>query len=187
MIYIHAHWSTLFFRPRTKKDTQPVNSIDFHPSGDFLLAGTQDPHVRVYDIHTLQCYTNNNQQRTHHHLGAITQIQYAPETGRMFATASIDGTVKIWDSVSSQCVRTLSKVHGGGMAVSSVRWTRNEKYLLTAGMDSCLRLWDVANGQLVMTYKGHDQRSQMLQVPTKINQIIKYHLWSFLFLFLAWL
>lgn len=146
------------------KDTQPVNSIDFHPSGDFLLAGTQDPHVRVYDIHTLQCYTNNNQQRTHHHLGAITQIQYAPETGRMFATASIDGTVKIWDSVSSQCVRTLSKVHGGGMAVSSVRWTRNEKYLLTAGMDSCLRLWDVANGQLVMTYKGHDQRSQMLQV-----------------------
>jgi hypothetical protein len=40
---------------------------------------------------------------------------------------------------------------------------------------------------LVMTYKGHDQRSQMLQVPTKINQIIKYHLWSFLFLFLAWL
>jgi cleavage stimulation factor subunit 1 len=97
-------------------------------------------------------------------LGAITQIQYARETGRMFATASIDGTVKIWDSVSSQCVRTLSKVHGGGMAVSSVRWTRNEKYLLTAGMDSCLRLWDVANGQLVMTYKGHDQRSQMLQV-----------------------
>ncbi|KAI8342704.1 WD40-repeat-containing domain protein [Chlamydoabsidia padenii] len=146
---------------RYLQDTQPVNSIDFHPSGDFLLAGTQDPHIRVYDINTLQCYTN--QQRNQQHLGAITQIQYGPESGRMFATGSIDGAVKIWDGVSSQCVRTLSKVHGGGMAVSSVRWTRNEKYLLTAGMDSCLRLWDVASGQLVMTYKGHDQRSQMLQ------------------------
>ncbi|CAO3599577.1 unnamed protein product [Absidia cylindrospora] len=146
---------------RYLQDTQPVNSIDFHPSGDFLLAGTQDPHIRIYDINTLQCYTNR--QQSDRHQAAITQIQYSLETGRLFASCSVDGTVKIWDGISSQCIKTLERVHGGGMAISSIRLTRNEKYVLTAGMDSCLRLWDISSGKPVMEYKGHEQRSQMLQ------------------------
>ncbi|KAI8099577.1 WD40-repeat-containing domain protein [Halteromyces radiatus] len=152
---------------RYLQDTQPVHSIQFHPSGDFLLAGTQDPQIRIYDVNTLQCYTNR--QHTERHQAAISQIRYAPETGRMFASSSVDGTVKIWDGVSGQCIKSLEKVHGG-LAVSSVRITKNEKYILTAGMDSSLRLWDISSGKLMMEYKGHEQRSQMLQPDFSYNE-----------------
>ncbi|KAI9308203.1 WD40-repeat-containing domain protein [Cunninghamella echinulata] len=151
---------------RYLQDTQPVNSISFHPSGDFLLAGTQDSNVRVYDVNTLQCYTNRSS--VDKHSGAITQIRYS-DSGKIFASSSIDGTVKIWDCVSSQCIKVLDKVHGG-MAVSSVRLTRNEKYILTAGLDSHLRLWDITSGKLLMEYSGHEQRTQMLQPDFTFNE-----------------
>ncbi|KAI8059070.1 WD40-repeat-containing domain protein [Gilbertella persicaria] len=144
---------------RYLQDAQPVNSICFHPSGDFLLAGTKDAAVRIYDVKTLQCYTNSSSADVHR--GSVSQIRYS-NTGKIFATSSFDGTVRIWDSTSSQCIRTLEGAHGG-TAVSSVRFTANEKYLLTAGLDSTIRLWEVTSGNVLMEYKGHEQRTQMLQ------------------------
>jgi cleavage stimulation factor subunit 1 len=102
------------------------------------------------------------------HRGSITQIRYS-NTGKIFATSSLDGTVRIWDSTSSQCIKTFAGAHGGA-AVSSVRITNNEKYVLTAGLDSTLRLWDISSGKVLMEYKGHEQRSQMLQPAFNCNE-----------------
>lgn len=44
------------------QDTHNVRSLSFHPSGDFLLAGT-DHHVpHLYDVSTFQCYLSANVQ-----------------------------------------------------------------------------------------------------------------------------
>ena len=151
---------------RYLQDVHPVNSICFHPSGDFLLAGTKDSAVRIYDVKTLQCYTNSSTADMHR--GGISQIRYA-NSGKFFTSSSLDGTVRIWDSVSSQCIRTLDNAHGGA-AVSSVRITNNEKYLMTAGLDSTVRLWEISSGKILMEYKGHDQRTQMLQPSFTHNE-----------------
>ncbi|KAI9007939.1 WD40-repeat-containing domain protein [Phycomyces nitens] len=151
---------------RYLQDAQPVNSICFHPSGDFLLAGTRDAAVRVYDVKTLQCYSNNNTAEMHR--GSITQIRYS-HTGKMFASSSADGSVRIWDGVTSKCIRNLENVHSG-TAVSSVRLTANEKFVLTAGLDSTVRLWEITSGKMVMEYTGHQQRTQMLQPSFTYNE-----------------
>ncbi|KAG0167437.1 cleavage stimulation factor, 3' pre-RNA, subunit 1 [Apophysomyces sp. BC1034] len=151
---------------RYLQDTQPVNTICFHPSGDFILAGTQDASIRVYDVKTLLCYTNSNTAEMHR--GPITQIRYS-HTGRLFASASADGNVRIWDSVSSRCVKLLEGVHSG-TAVSSVRMTRDEKYVLTSGLDSAVRLWEISSGKKVMEYVGHEQRTQLLQPTFSYNE-----------------
>lgn len=131
-----------------------------------MLAGTKDATVRVYDVKTLQCYTNAPGSDTHR--GSISQIRYS-QTGKIFATSSLDGTVRIWDSTSSQCVKVLDSAHSGA-AVSSVRFTNNEKYIMTAGLDSTVRLWDITSGNILMEYKGHDQHSQMLQPDFSYNE-----------------
>lgn len=41
---------------------------------------------------------------------------------------------------------------------------QSERYVLSAGLDSTMRLWDVSSGKVVMEYRGHEQRAQMLQV-----------------------
>ncbi|KAG1468540.1 hypothetical protein G6F56_003777 [Rhizopus delemar] len=140
-------------------DASPVNSISFHPSGDFLLAGTEDSAIRIYDVRTLQCFTNSNNANVHQ--GSISQIRYS-KTGKIFASSSLDGSVRVWDSVSSQCIKVLDRAHGGA-AVSSVRISKNEKYVLTAGLDSSMKLWDISTGGVIMEYKGHENRSTVLQ------------------------
>jgi cleavage stimulation factor subunit 1 len=143
----------------SSKDAQAVNSISFHPSGDFILSGTTDANVRIYDVKTFQCYTNKTANT---HRGGITQIRYSA-TGRLFASSSMDGSLRIWDGINSQCVRAIEGAHGGAI-VSSVRITKNEKYLLSAGADATLKMWEIASGKMVMEYKGHQQRHLLLQV-----------------------
>ncbi|KAI7848261.1 WD40-repeat-containing domain protein [Circinella umbellata] len=151
---------------RYLQDGLPVKSISFHPSGDFLLAGTDDAAVRIYDVKTLQCFTNSKTNEMHR--GPITQVRYS-HTGRLFATSSADGSVRVWDGVSGQCVRCIEGAHGGG-AASSVRIMRNERFVLTAGLDSTMRLWDISSGRTVIEYRGHEQVSQMLQPAFTYNE-----------------
>lgn len=41
---------------RVIQDTHNVRLVSFHPSGDFLLAGTDHPIPHLYDVNTFQCY-----------------------------------------------------------------------------------------------------------------------------------
>ena len=132
-------------RPTAKRafryinDSCNVRSISFHPSGDFILAGTDNETIRLYDIATLQCYGARNP--LDHHSGIVKQIRYAP-TGTSYASCSSDGSVKLWDGVNNRCTTTLMSAHSGAK-VTSVRFTRNARYLLTSGKDSIPKLWDL--------------------------------------------
>ena len=125
-------------------DKFPVRSISFHPSGDYLLAGSDSEVVRMHDIKTFQCYKPADE--TNQHRGAINEVCYAPN-GTFFASCSTDGSVKIWDGVNFRCTRTIEAAHGG-TEVYSAKISRNGKYLLTAGRDSIPRLWDLSSGRL---------------------------------------
>lgn len=115
-------------------DTHPVRSVNFHPSGDFLLAGTEHPMIRLYDVNTFQAYICPEVK--HHHLGPITQVRYAPQ-GNVYASASKDGSIKLWDVVSNRCVNTIKNAHNGEI-VSSVQFSPSGKYLLSSGANCTL-------------------------------------------------
>jgi WD40 repeat protein len=90
-------------------------------------------------VHTLKCYIP--QHPADHHTAGITHVQYAPD-GRLFGSASKDGSVKLYDPASGKAAHSYLGAHGGG-AVNSVAFMRNGQYLLTAGMDAAVRLWDM--------------------------------------------
>jgi cleavage stimulation factor subunit 1 len=92
------------------QDSSNIRSISFHPSGDYIVAGTDNPLIRLYDINTLQCYVSPNGESNH--LGPINQIRYGHD-GKLFASCSKDGQIKLWDTVSFRCVQTFSNAHGG--------------------------------------------------------------------------
>lgn len=135
---------------RKIEDVFSIRSLAFHPSGDFLLVGTDDPPVRIYDTSTLQAYVNT--QLDQHHTAAITMARWSPN-GHVFATASRDGSIKVWDTVSCQCVRTIRHAHTGA-SVSSVCFDARGTHLLSSGQDNTARLYDLATGDLVVKYEG---------------------------------
>jgi len=127
------------------QDVHPVRCLSIHPCGDFLMVGTNHQAVRLYDLQTLSCFTSFYQE--HHHGGAINDLRCTSD-GKVFASASSDGSVHLWDAVTHRVINRLPNAHGGN-AVTSLRWSRNMRYLLSSGSDGRHRLWDVRQGQEV--------------------------------------
>ncbi|GLU13265.1 hypothetical protein SLE2022_299080 [Rubroshorea leprosula] len=166
---------------RVIQDTHNVRSVSFHPSGDFLIAGTDHPIAHLYDINTFQCYLSANPPEIGVN-GAINQVRYS-STGGMYVTASKDGAIRVWDGVTSSCVRSIVGAHGMAEATSA-SFTKDQRFVLSCGKDSTAKLWEIGTGRLVKQYIGathtqlrcqavfNDTEEFVLSIDESSNEIV---------------
>ncbi|XP_010456865.1 PREDICTED: cleavage stimulation factor subunit 50-like [Camelina sativa] len=133
------------------QDTHNVRSISFHPSGEFLLAGTDHPIPHLYDVNTYQCFLPSNVPDSGVN-GAINQVRYS-STGSIYVTASKDGAIRLYDGVSAKCIRSISGAHGKSEVTSAV-FTKDQRFVLSSGKDFTVKLWEVGSGRMVKEYLG---------------------------------
>lgn len=143
-----------------KQEAEMLRSISFHPSGDFILVGTQHPTLRLYDINTFQCFVSCNPQDQH--TDAICSVNYNA-SANMYVTGSKDGCIKLWDGVSNRCITTFEKAHDGAEVCSAI-FSKNSKYILSSGKDSVAKLWEISTGRTLVKYTGMWQVT--FQVPS---------------------
>lgn len=151
-------------------DTHNVRSISFHPSGDFLLAGTDHNMIRLHDVKAEKVYVNPRTEKNH--FGQINMVRFSSD-GKLFASVSKDGSIKFWDGANLECVTTITNAHGG-MEVTAVQFSRNRKYLLTGGKDTSVCLWDVSTGReirrIFTSAVKHGQWENRLQTCFNYNE-----------------
>jgi COMPASS component SWD3 len=80
--------------------------------------------------------------------------------GTLIASCATDGLIRIWDTATGQCLRTL--VHEDNPPVTAVKFSPNGKYVLAWTLDDCVRLWDYVEGRCLKTYQGHMNRKYSL-------------------------
>jgi WD40 repeat protein len=85
------------------------------------------------------------------HTGAVNSVAYSPTAMRL-ATASDDGTVRIWDTVSGQTVLTWT-AHSS--PIRSIAFNQDGTRLATASDDHTAKLWDAGTGQQMVILVGH--------------------------------
>ncbi|MFF8963173.1 NB-ARC domain-containing protein [Streptomyces globisporus] len=88
------------------------------------------------------------------HTGPVRSLVIAPD-GTWLATASNDGTVRLWDRVSGTCTATLTG-HTG--PVRKVVMSPDGTWLATNGDDGTVRLWDRVSGTCTATLTGNTGR-----------------------------
>jgi len=97
----------------------------------------QEPKLRA----TLQGHTNR-----------VTSVAYSPD-GKTLASASWDGTIKLWDVAAGKEKATFK---GHRREVCSVAYSPDGKTLASGSGEHAIKLWDLATGKEKATLWGHD-------------------------------
>ena len=85
------------------------------------------------------------------HSGRILSVAFHL-TAPLLATGSEDGTVKLWDTDSQQCVGTLV---GHTNIVRSVAFHPTAPVLISGSTDKTLKVWDTTTYQCLSTTQAH--------------------------------
>jgi WD40 repeat protein len=81
------------------------------------------------------------------HSDNVTAVAFSP-SDKTLASASRDGTVKLWDAGSGAELQTL-KGHAG--PVTAVAFSPTGKTLASAAWDGTVKLWDTGSGAVLQT------------------------------------
>jgi WD40 repeat protein len=131
--------------------------VAFSPDGRLLATASDNGTVQLWDPGTGDCLrtlTGHNEvvMRTPLHGGEVVNgVAFSPD-GRLLATASSNGTARLWDPGTGDCLRTLTGHNGG---VMSAAFSPDGRLLATAGWDTTVRLWDAGTGDCLRTLTGH--------------------------------
>ena len=72
--------------------------------------------------------------------------------GRRVASGSSDGTVRLWDADSGECLHVME---GHSIDVNSVCWSPDGRRVASGSDDKTVRLWDADSGECLHVMEGH--------------------------------
>ena len=155
------------------------NPLDHPPP--FLISGSQDRFVQKRDIPREAQKTGlSTSLRRLAHEKDINALDISPN-GRLFASASQDKTVKIWD-VEKLEVQGILKGHRRGVwtvkfapgnmpAIQGEQGSVSGKgVILTGSGDKTIKLWNLSDYTCLRTFEGHSHnviKVAWLKVPTE--------------------
>ncbi|CAG0884708.1 unnamed protein product [Darwinula stevensoni] len=105
-------------------------------SGPFLLSGSRDKTIKVWDISVSLClYTLAG------HDNWVRGLVCHPG-GKYLLSASDDKTIRVWDLAQRRCVRT-QEAHGHFCITIDMH--KSSPYVLTGSVDQSIKLWFIPN------------------------------------------
>ena len=116
-----------------------ANSVCWHPNGIYLLSGGRDAHLNVWD-------SKDNFKsivKIPAHNFAIYHIVFSPDK-KLFATASRDKSMKIWDAENFNLLLRCGKDGQDGHKNSVNRLIWNEHGLISGSDDQSMIVWQIS-------------------------------------------
>ncbi|PZO41863.1 MAG: protein kinase [Pseudanabaena frigida] len=103
------------------------------------------------------------------HTDTIQSVAVSPD-GKTIASASDDGTVKIWD-LEGGSANPIREIKDQGGWVRSVVFL-SDREIITAGQDKNIKIIDIASGKIVKTLSGHTNLISSLAIAPSSDLLV---------------
>jgi len=136
--------------------TDEVNAVKWDPSGTLLASCSDDCTAKVWDVNSDR---TDPMQDFKSHQQEIYTVKWSP-TGPgsknpnkqpLLATASFDGSVRLWNVKDGTCVQVFNRHRD---SVYSVAFSPSGSYLASGSLAGQLYIWNVEEGKHVRSFKG---------------------------------
>lgn len=135
-------------------DKSPLITASLSPDGLQLINGIGSIHEKaelsIWDVASGVCINRINA-----HEDVITSIAYSSD-GMLFASASADGTVLLWDAKANTKLHQIKaeKVTNEGYTFTYIAFSPNNDVLAAALSNGHIVLWDVTNEHIIQDIKS---------------------------------
>jgi len=129
----HTHW---------------LDSVAFSSDGRYLVSGSCDKTVKLWDIQT-----GGDIKTFHGHTGRIDSVSISWDCTTI-ASGSRDKTIRLWDTQTGECHHIIDE-HKDRINIVIFSPT-NSQLLISASEDNTIRWWDVNGHQISPTYEGNN-------------------------------
>ncbi|MGD9632123.1 MAG: WD40 repeat domain-containing serine/threonine protein kinase [Pirellulales bacterium] len=145
------------------RESQEIFAVDFSPDGRWLAIGLGDGSVNLVDA---ECRSQVIHLGRHRRPIAYGGVRFRHD-GQRLASASLDGTARIWDGAyllgANQAEKRTADlaltdsfpgqfpIQDSGTALWSLSFSPDGRYLITGDKDGQLKRWDAESGELLDT------------------------------------
>jgi len=149
-----SHFDIDLWTPQAKSEMKPVvqighsapvTSVDFSPCGRYVVSGSRDHTIKLWDVAT------GREIRTFRgHSDVVSSVKFLPD-GRHIVSSSWDKSVRLWDIATGSEIR-VSKEHQ--YRIHDIAVSRTGKYALSGSEDRSLILWSLPSCGVAKRFGG---------------------------------
>jgi WD40 repeat protein/tRNA A-37 threonylcarbamoyl transferase component Bud32 len=116
--------------------------------------------LRGWEYRYLHSLFNRNQRTLVGHNGAVNQAIFSPN-GKQIASASDDGSVKLWDAATGRNLLTLDGSHG---AIKSIAFSPDGRRIVSGSESGTINVWNASTGHNELALNAEEAKTQLAKV-----------------------
>jgi len=132
--------------------------MDWSPTrAGYMLTGDCTRHIHLWTPRESDWTVS--QTTYSQHTDSVEDLQWSPNEEHVFASCSVDKSIRIWDDrapVHKACMIAVPDAHESDVNV--IHWNRNEPFIASGGDDGVVKIWDlrqIQSGQHAALFKHH--------------------------------